>query len=75
LQFISPDDGGWARYEAAHRAVKDAEAIVGHVPGYTFQRVDAEIPAKIDKLDGKDWIDQYAAIGQKMAATVNYDLL
>jgi predicted acylesterase/phospholipase RssA len=75
LNFLQPDDGGWARYEAAKQAVKDAEARVGFIPGYSFQNVDLEIPKEMERLDGLKFMDEYLRMGNHFGGMIDYGAL
>jgi hypothetical protein len=75
LYFIDAAEGGLARRQSTLDAVGICWQLVGHIDGYSFQRIDVEIPKKIDVLDGVKFIDNYYQVGLEMAAMVNYDNL
>jgi hypothetical protein len=75
LSFFNLDDGGMARYESVQQAVSDAQARVGYVNGYSFQRLDTSIPKRLDKLDYKKGIPEYLQVGREMVKQIEWDKL
>jgi hypothetical protein len=68
--FFSHDDGGLARRQSIDDRVRFLSDIDGPLPMLSFQRVDTELPAKLDKMDAVGYIERYQAIGYDCARTI-----
>jgi len=75
VAFMDPKEGGMARQQSIDSRVSIAHRIVEVVPGLTMQRLDVKIPAKIDKLDGREYIKRYREFGRALAGQVDVTLL
>lgn len=70
--YMDPCDGGLARVQAREQAVGLVSRLSEKLPQLTFQRLDALIPSKMDCMDGKEYRDQYVALGRTLAQRIDY---
>jgi hypothetical protein len=61
--YWSHDDGGLARRQSIADRVSFTKDMDFAFPNFSFNRLDCEIPKKMDIMDGKQFIDQYEAFG------------
>lgn len=57
--FIDPKDGGLAREQASASKVAMGDVMNEKIKHLQIDRVDVEIPKKIDRLDGAKYINKY----------------
>lgn len=65
--YWSHDDGGLARRQSISDRVAFAMGLDPALPQFSFDRLDTGIPRKLDIMDGKQYIEQYEAIGENLA--------
>ena len=65
--YWSHDDGGLARRQSIADRVSFAKDLDFAFLNFSFNRLDCEIPKKMDIMDGKQFIDQYEAFGLQCA--------
>lgn len=58
---------GQARNESGIIQHIGAEALDACWNNFSFRRLNCTIPEKIDKLDGKDFVNEYITLGEKLA--------
>ena len=75
LWFVDPADGGLARNQAKIERVAMASNICQALKRVHFQHIDCTLPAKMDKIDGVEYMKDYAAIGQRLAQQIDYSKL
>lgn len=75
LFYNSPLEGGLARKQSANEQVMASEIYLANNPLHTFQRLDCEIPSKLDGMDKIQYINNYEVYGELLAEKVDYKLL
>lgn len=70
--FFDLKDGGLARWQNTQTQVTVLSSIGKIAPNITFQRLDCEIPKKMDKLDAAKYKHVYKRFGEEMAKNIDY---
>jgi hypothetical protein len=70
--FADPMGGGLARSQARRTKIKMAEVIDKHHGQVEFQRIDAPISEKMDKLDAVKYKKNYVSLGIALSKTIDY---
>lgn len=73
LYFMKPVDGGLARMQEPKTQVEFITNLTKISPNITMQRIDKEIPKKLDKMDAAKYRDQYVKIGVELSKKIDYD--
>lgn len=67
VAFMDPEEGGMARQQSIDSRVSMAHRIADFLPQLSMQRLDVQIPSRMDKLDGVKYIPTYREYGKRVA--------
>lgn len=70
--FFDLRDGGLARWQSAQTQVAVFNSIGKISPNITFQRLDCEIPKKMDKLDSAKYKFVYKRYGEEISKNIDF---
>lgn len=65
--YMNPAEGGLARQQSTRRSTHLVEMVASVLPQLTYQRLDCEIPEKLDKMDAVDALGEYVKYGNGLS--------